>query len=160
MLLHQFETHSFRSDNQWLIRHVSAQSFRKLHCLTTDLSQNVKSSLYSPIDETLKIFMTVCLCVFFIYFNQLFQKQHYSSVSVILTLQLYTTFKNLFDGFGAKFWMISSPKFPQYIKGSSGWYTWFLRVMCWEVVLRHFEHSEKSVSLDTNAALGSLCLKW
>ena len=99
------------------------------------------------------------VCVF-IYFNQLFQKQHCSSFSVILTLQLYTTFKNLFDGFGAKFWMISSPKFPQYIKGSSGWYTWFLRVMCWEVVLRHFEHSEKSVSLDTNAALGSLCLKW
>ena len=46
--------------------------------------------------------MTVCVFAF-IYFNQLFQKQHNSSFSVRLTLQLYTTFKNLFDGFGAIF---------------------------------------------------------
>ena len=60
---------------------------------------------------------------------------------------------------GRFFWMISSPKFPQYIKRSSGWYTWFLRVKFWEVVLRKFKHSENSISLDTIVALMSLCLK-
>ena len=84
-----------------------------------------------------------CLCVFYLFQIIISKTTRFFCFGYVDLTALYDFQKSFLMDLGRNFWMISSPKFPQYIKESSGWFAWFLRVMCWEVVLRHFKHSEK-----------------